>query len=716
MPSIHPDYEYDIFISYRQNDNKSDGWVTNFVDALRDELEATLKNPVSIYFDENPHDGLLETHQVDASLAKKLKCLVFIPIISQTYCDESSFAWEHEFMPFIRMAKEDELGMNITLSNGNVTSRVLPVKIHDLDTEDQHTLESVLDGPIRAIDFIYKEPGVNRPLNTDDSEEKNINKTRYKNQLNKVANSLKDIGTSILSQADGVVRLPEPKIPLITTSNNKGLPIGLSIIALAMIMYWGYTQFYNSSVAKVEDVTIAVLAFDDQSPDGDQEWLGDGIADEILNVLAKVKGLQVTGKTSSFSFKGKGLTTKEIGKILNVSTVLEGSVIKIGNTLRITAQLIDVETDTHIWSKKYDRDATDILSIIDKVAQSIASSLRSELSIEEVQEIKVGAKVDPEAYEYYIKGVHFHWNQFIDSRSDDDLRQSEKMFNNAIAIDSTYADAYAGLADLYDSKSWDDSNYDAKRDSVVKIAYRIDPKSAYVLMSKGLRFRKDNSLNLDSAFFYYRKAYALDPNNIIINSVITEFLDQVGLYRDVINVGSEIIKSDPLNNFIRNFVAASLYNIGKVDEAKQHYIKILEVDQKNLPAYNDLFQMMVFHYKDSAEAKRIYKKIQEIRPGGFDHFKTWLLVLEGKKDEIELGEPDIPINMMLGNYDEALDQLEKIIDNNKKPYEGRLSYESLNGYTFFEPIRQEPRFQQWLQEAKIIHDERVAKYGHLFDE
>ena len=104
MASIHPDYEYDIFISYRQNDNKRDGWVTKFVDALRDELEATLKNPVSIYFDENPQDGLLETHQVDASLAKKLKCLVFIPIISQTYCDESSFAWEHEFLPFVEMA------------------------------------------------------------------------------------------------------------------------------------------------------------------------------------------------------------------------------------------------------------------------------------------------------------------------------------------------------------------------------------------------------------------------------------------------------------------------------------------------------------------------------------------------------------------------------------------------------------------------------------
>jgi hypothetical protein len=162
MPAILPNYEYDIFISYRQNDNKPatagkrDGWVTKFVAALKDELEATLKNPVTIYFDENPHDGLLETHQVNASLEKKLKCLVFIPIISQTYCDTTSFAWEHEFIPFLKMAGGDELGMNVTLANGNVASRVLPIKIHDLDSGDQSTLEQELGGPIRSIDFIFK--------------------------------------------------------------------------------------------------------------------------------------------------------------------------------------------------------------------------------------------------------------------------------------------------------------------------------------------------------------------------------------------------------------------------------------------------------------------------------------------------------------------------------------------------------------------------------
>jgi len=102
MSGIIPGYNYDIFISYRQRDNKYDGWVPEFVENLKKELEATFKEKISVYFDINPHDGLLETHGVDESLKEKLKCLVFIPIISRTYCDPKSFAWEHEFSAFNR--------------------------------------------------------------------------------------------------------------------------------------------------------------------------------------------------------------------------------------------------------------------------------------------------------------------------------------------------------------------------------------------------------------------------------------------------------------------------------------------------------------------------------------------------------------------------------------------------------------------------------------
>ena len=135
MASIIEGYEYDIFISYRRKDNEYDGWVTEFVNNLKRELHATFKEDISIYFDANPKDGLLETHIVDESLAKKLKCLIFIPIISQTYCDSKSFAWQHEFCAFNKLAKEDLFGRDIRLAGGNVASRILPVKIHDIDPE-----------------------------------------------------------------------------------------------------------------------------------------------------------------------------------------------------------------------------------------------------------------------------------------------------------------------------------------------------------------------------------------------------------------------------------------------------------------------------------------------------------------------------------------------------------------------------------------------------
>jgi formylglycine-generating enzyme required for sulfatase activity/dienelactone hydrolase len=198
MSSIIQGYEYDIFISYRQKDNKYDGWVSEFVENLRRELEATFKEEVSVYFDINSHDGLLETHDVSASLKEKLKCLVCIPIISLTYCDPKSYAWEYEFKAFIEQASKDHFGLKVTLPGGNVANRMLPVRIHDLDAADIKLFESTLGGVLRSIDFVYKETGVNRQLRSkDDNIIKNPNQILYRDQINKVAHAIKDILESI---------------------------------------------------------------------------------------------------------------------------------------------------------------------------------------------------------------------------------------------------------------------------------------------------------------------------------------------------------------------------------------------------------------------------------------------------------------------------------------------------------------------------------------
>ncbi len=204
----------------------------------RGELNSTFKEEISVYFDSNPHDGLLETHSVDKSLERKLKCLIFIPIISQTYCDPKSFAWEHEFKAFNKLAREDKYGKDIRLTSGNVASRVLPVKIHDLDPEDKALLENELEGILRGIEFIYKEAGVNRPLTPTDNPDKNLNKTFYRDQINKVANAVKEIITALkkLEQHPEETSKKDFEVKQVHQKNGWIKIIAGTIIALALII------------------------------------------------------------------------------------------------------------------------------------------------------------------------------------------------------------------------------------------------------------------------------------------------------------------------------------------------------------------------------------------------------------------------------------------------------------------------------------------------
>jgi len=303
MPSIIPGYEYDIFISYRQKDNQSDQWVTKFIESLKEEINSTFKEDISIYFDENPHDGLLETHDVDDSLAKKLKCLIFIPIISKTYCDPNSFAWTNEFLAFNELASNDEYGLKVNLPNGNTASRILPIRIHDISEEDKQLVENEI-GILRSIDFVYKEPGVNRPLSPDDSEEKNLESTKYRNQINKVANAIQEImqglksETTPISESELRSSIPEPIVSAVKTAPNNKSKLILVSIGVMIILALTYFFYNNKSVEKEIEKSIAVLAFEDMSPNKDQEYLGDGIAEEIINALVQIEGLKVAGRTS----------------------------------------------------------------------------------------------------------------------------------------------------------------------------------------------------------------------------------------------------------------------------------------------------------------------------------------------------------------------------------------------------------------------------------
>ncbi|HEY2350161.1 MAG TPA: adenylate/guanylate cyclase domain-containing protein, partial [Puia sp.] len=209
LKSILPDFDCDIYVSYRFNDNKYDGWVTEFIDKLTQELSATLKDKLSIYFDKNPEEDRKPFYAENSLIPRQIKSLIFIPIISQTYCDTNSLVWNEEFKGFQDVTRKDSFGPTIKLTAGNTASRVIPVKIHDIDPEDIKLLESELSGGMRSVDFIYREDGVNRPLHpADDEKFATPLRPLYRNQVNKLANIVKDIISGVKLLAKGGAEEP----------------------------------------------------------------------------------------------------------------------------------------------------------------------------------------------------------------------------------------------------------------------------------------------------------------------------------------------------------------------------------------------------------------------------------------------------------------------------------------------------------------------------
>ena len=514
MPSLIPGYEYDIFISYRHKDNKYDGWVTEFVSNLRKELEATFKEEVSIYFDENPHDGLLETHDVDDSLKDKLKCLIFIPIISQTYCDPKSFAWKNEFLVFKKIAIADLFGLKIKVANGNVASRVLPVKIHDLDAEDTALFENELGGVLRPIEFIYKEAGVIRPLKTDDSDEQNQNKTKYRNQINKVARAVKELISGI-QHPNGPAYAIKQATPLPSVSNSFRKKVALAAFVIGALGLLSFAYYYYGSFgSKLEealDRSIAVLPFENMNHDPEQDYFSNGIAEDILNHLTKISDLRVKSRTSTLQYKDTQRPIAEIGKELGVGNIVEGSVRRVGNEVRIVVQLIDAATDVHLWSETYDRELKDILTLQSEIAIEIANKLNARLTEAERSNIQKEASESITAYDYYLKAREVRNRFSRDRRETEDALQ---LVNHALQLDPKFAQALALKGRLWfdmriygiRQKTWQDSALFYAEKSIA-----VDRSSPDGYLVNGLVnwFLGD----IKKSILSYTKAYEIAPNN-----------------------------------------------------------------------------------------------------------------------------------------------------------------------------------------------------------
>lgn len=587
MSSLIEGYQYDIFISYRHNDNRS-GWVTEFVKALQEELAATIKEPLSIYFDKNPHDGLLETHNVDRSLEGKLKCLIFIPIISQTYCDTKSFAWLHEFVAFNNLAQEDQVGRDIKLSNGNVASRILPIKIHDLDAEDKSIIEAEIGGMLRAIEFIYREPGVNRPLKLTDNKSDNLNKTDYRNQVNKVANAIKEIIAALKSP---VVKTTRTAISQqLTTNSARNKKVLLTSFALLFVVTIGYFVYQQRTTTNEQlpslDKSIAVLPFVDLSEQKDQGWFGDGLTEEILNSLAHLKGLSVSSRTSSFAFKNKNLRIQDIADSLGVNYIVEGSIRKSGNGLRITAQLIRASDGFHVWSNTYDRDATDIFVLQKEIATRIAESLDISLDKKAIEQMQWAGTTSAEAYLAFLKGRelddHAHERtRFIDLAT---LKRANHYYEESSRLDPDFVNPYLYHADFF-------LHYVLKDDPLYKDT--LTDQQAYILFNKDLASAIARSKETSQAD-YYRIPQTMYSNNwtnfrsVIEKSLLSEdapkhftyqnfdlssLLIALGYGEKLVEINQKVLLKDPTTGEASRTIIFYLMHLGKYEEALSEILK-----------------------------------------------------------------------------------------------------------------------------------------------
>jgi TolB-like protein len=527
MASLIPGYEYDIFISYRQKDNKGDRWVSEFVEALKTELESTFKEEVSVYFDINPHDGLLETHEVGASLEEKLKCLIFIPIISQTYCDPKSFAWQYEFCAFNKLAKEDQIGRNIRLSGGNVASRILPVRIHDLDPEDKMLLETELGGVLRGIEFIYKSAGVNRPLRAnEDHPHDNLNKTFYRDQINKVANAVKEIINALKKpqrqSAEGSKEIIKKTTETSKSLKSKILIGSLLLIALLIAGYF----FIPKLIASKNQVekSIAVLPFINDSHDEENTYFINGIMEEILNNLQKIKDFRVLSRTSTEQYRGSNKPTiPKIAKELDVNYIVEGSGQKYGNTFRLRVQLIAVNNEKHLWAGSFEqeiKETKDIFKIQNHIAEAIATELKATITPEEKLLIEKTPTMNLTAYDFYQRGQEEHSKSLSPTYNWEAGKRAETLYRKALEYDSTFALAYQGLAVLFWERrdriypEKNENNLSAYLDSMLiyaDIALSYDDKlsDAYIVRGQYYAYKGSKKKAIEE----FDKASKINPND-----------------------------------------------------------------------------------------------------------------------------------------------------------------------------------------------------------
>ncbi len=416
-------------------------------------------------------------------------------------------------------------------------------------------------------------------------------------------------------------RQPRSPATYVRTAGKKLLiPLGAFAIAIvaALLVYQSRRKGESAGVdgqaaatAVTQPRSIAVMAFTNMSGDPSNEYFSDGLSEELLNVLAKIPALRVAARTSSFQFKGKTTDIREVGKKLGVATVLEGSVRRSGDRMRITAQLIDASTGYHLWSDSYDRKVTEVFAIQDEITKAIGAALEIQLAEGQGRRLVSTRPENVDAHELYLKGL-FATHQ----RTEKGMRDAVRYFTGAVEKDSGYALAYAGLArnalNLAGHGYMSSSEAVAVAKPAINRALQLDPALEQALIPRALILQLDGDFAGAEAEF--RKAIARNPNYADAHDLYASFLVRMGRVQEGVRESLIAKKLDPISPHTNMNLAAILYTARDYKSSIAEFHNALALSPENSTAHAFLGTTLAIDGQYAAAVKAGEKSVS-LAPG-----------------------------------------------------------------------------------------------------
>lgn len=445
-------------------------------------------------------------------------------------------------------------------------------------------------------------------------------------------------------------------------------------------------------------VGVAVLPFANISPNAEDEYFSDGLTEELIHALTKVKGLRITSRTSAFAFKGKGADVREVADKLKVEIVLEGSVRKDGEKLRVTAQLVNAVADFHLWSRVYERKFEDVFRIQEDIARAIVKAVCTEVAGEPPKYALAPVTENLEAYSLYLKGRHF-WSR----RDREGLQKGLEYFKQAIATDPAFAIAHAGLADSYTFLAVytgdPASELISKADAEACEALRIDEDLAEAHLSLGTVRVAEH--NFPAAHKAFQRAWELNPGLARSHHFYAMTLAVLGRFDEAIAEIRQALALDPLAPTANQDAGRILYFAGRYDEAIEHFRNALEI-QSNM-AFTQRYLGLAYLQKgmfgealaefgsDSALAA-----VTSALMGKSDAAKGLLVDLKGLDNRKHFSEALLYV--ALGRHGPAIAALEAAYKNRRYNFSEHHDQLLLLGVDpFFAPLRSIARFDRFVR-------------------